>query len=154
MNILTDLEIERNKPVVEDITEADIPELLTKTSDMVNLFLEKGGMGLAATQVGINKNYFVIMTNSEKVEIMINPKYFYNKRDVTKTIEKSLSNPDSYIVERAKKINAVYYSTDGKKLIRRTKEFKGENAFLYQHLFDYLKGITIKEKGEEIEEDK
>lgn len=152
MNILTDLEIEKNKPVVENITEDDIPELLSKTNNMVNLFLDKGGMGLSATQVGINKNYFVMMTNSEKAEIMINPKYFYNKKDMTKTIEKSLSNPNSYIVERAKKINAVYYSTDGKKLIRKSKEFKGELAFLYQHLFDYLKGITIKEKGEEIEE--
>ena len=143
MNILTDLEIERDKPEITDVKEEDIGKILLKTRDMVDLMVEKGGIGLSGPQVGINKNFFVMETLPGKVEIIINPVYFYKKKDLTKSGECSLSNPNAFIVERAKVIETKYYSTDGKKLIKKNRHLKGEKAFIFQSLTNYCKGITL-----------
>lgn len=143
MNILTDLEIERDKPEITEVTEEDIENILLKTREMVDLMVSKGGKGLSAPQVGINKKFFIMETFPEKVEIIINPIYFYKKKDLTKSGELSLSNPNAYIVERAKEIEVKYYSTDGKKLIKKNRHLKGEKAFIFQSLTNYCKGITL-----------
>ena len=152
MNILTDLEIQLDKSEITDVTEEDIEMILLKTRDMVDLMVERGGIGLSGPQVGINKNFFVMETLPGKVEIIINPVYFYRKKDLTKSGELSLSNPNAYIVERAKEIEVKYYSTDGKKLIKKNRRFKGETAFVFQSLCGYCRGKTLNMTGEIIEE--
>ena len=152
MNILTDLEIQLDRPEITDVTEEDIEMILLKTRDMVDLMVEKGGIGLSGPQVGINKNFFVMETLPGKVEIIINPVYFYKKKDLTKSGECSLSNPNAFIVERAKVIEVKYYSTDGKKLIKKNRRFKDETAFVFQSLCDYCRGKTLNITGEMIEE--
>lgn len=147
MNILTDLEIQLDKSEITDVTEEDIEMILLKTRDMVDLMVERGGIGLSGPQVGINKNFFVMETLPGKVEIIINPVYFYRKKDLTKSGELSLSNPNAYIVERAKEIEVKYYSTDGKKLIKKNRHLKGERAFIFQSLTNYCKGITLGESA-------
>lgn len=143
MNILADIEIQLDKPEITEVTEEDIENVLVKSRDMVDLMVEKGAQGIAAPQVGINKNFFIMETLPGKVEIIINPVYFYKKKNLTRSGEFSISNPSAYIVERAKEIEVKYYSTDGKKLIKKNRHLKGEKAFAFQSLANYCKGITL-----------
>ncbi len=97
------------------------------------------GIGLAAPQVGVNEQIFVIDTGKEAMAV-INPKIL-KREGQDKLDEGCLSIPRlSVMVERSKSIEVSYTAPDNQ-LVRRTLTGLAAKAFL--HEYDHLQGILI-----------
>jgi len=70
-------------------------------------------------------------------------------------IEGCLSYKDKhFIVERAKAVQAVYYTFAHNQMLRITNHLTGMKAIIFQHETDHTDGMTIALKGEELSEQK
>lgn len=106
------------------------------------------GMGLAAPQMGINKNFFVVCyEESEGVfrdYVMVNPKLVSHSEELIFASggEGCLSvNRDvEGIVPRFARCTFEGYDVDGKKIKFRVRE---ELAIAFQHEYDHLNGIMF-----------
>lgn len=106
----------------------------------------KGGFGLAAPQVGVNKRLIVVKVN-QLYTAMINPVIIkYSEReDISK--EGCLSirlGAKRYDVPRRRSVIVTYLDLTGKQ-----QELKAAKRLAYciQHEVDHLDGILISEKG-------
>jgi peptide deformylase len=152
MEIIEASKIEGVKSEPVEYFEAD--ELYEKSTEMYELIGEKKGLGLAAPQVGIFKQMFVMLDNLGKPETIFNPQYFRDGGK-TNTVEGCLSYPDEYYyLKRWKRISMVYYIWNGVELIKRTGKATGMRAIIFQHETDHLNGKTVAMWGEPIEKDK
>lgn len=152
----------KTKPV-KKINQA----LLNTLSQMVKLtktFTDPEGVGLAATQVGLDECFFVARLHDTKQKppskptqrvsrwanydkeftSIINPKIlFYSKR--TKSyFEGCLSIPNIWgEVRRHTNIKVSYQDVDGRSI---TKTLTGIPAWIFQHEVDHLNGILFSER--------
>lgn len=142
--------------------------ILRKTSSKINLvdgetqnlieemsytMLVKRGIGLAAAQVGLNKRFFIFVSdfetydNNEEVEInvAINPQILSREGEII-SFEGCLSYPD-YVaqVKRAIKIKTRYYDINMNKI---EEEYSGLAARVFQHEMDHLDGILFTDRME------
>lgn len=109
------------------------------------------GMGLAAPQLGINENFFVVEYEVEEGKfedyVMINPKIVsYSKQLIcASTGEGCLSvNRDvEGVVPRYARVTFEGYDIDGNKFTIRVRE---ELAIAFQHEYDHLQGILFFDK--------
>ncbi len=126
----------RIKALPVEKINADIKKI---TSDMLETMYDENGIGLAATQVNIQKRIVVIDLSEEKTEplILINPEI--TKLEGKETMrEGCLSVPDYYdTVERAENI-VFNYKTLEDELV--TLEIDGLLAVCVQHEIDHLDG--------------
>lgn len=126
----------RNKAHPVETINADIKKVST---DMLETMYDENGIGLAATQVNIQKRIVVIDLSEEKTEplILINP--VITKLEGKETMrEGCLSVPDYYdTVERAENI-VFNYKTLEDELV--TLETDGLLAVCVQHEIDHLNG--------------
>lgn len=125
---------------IKDITD----DVIVIANDMIDTMLAAPGIGLAANQVGIDKQIIVVdlkvKSPDEKPIAIINPKIVYSEgEDVAE--EGCLSFPEINIdVRRATKINVQGIGLDGKKI-----EFEetGIVARVFQHEIDHINGILF-----------
>lgn len=97
------------------------------------------GVGLAAPQVGINLNLFIIKTDEFK-EVFINPQILLEGRKI-QVKEGCLSFPDmQFAVDRRESVKIKYYDRNWN---FQFKEFKEFLAIIIQHEYDHLKGKLI-----------
>lgn len=109
------------------------------------------GMGLAAPQVGINKNYFVVVHEVDEGKfdnyVIINPKIVSHSEELiyASTGEGCLSvNRDvEGIVPRYARITIEGYDENGNKIKVRGRE---ELSIAFQHEYDHLNGILFIDK--------
>lgn len=109
------------------------------------------GMGLAAPQVGINKNYFVVVHEVKEGifdnYVIINPKIVSHSEELiyASTGEGCLSvNRDvEGIVPRYARVTIEGYDENGNKIKVRGRE---ELSIAFQHEYDHLKGILFIDK--------
>lgn len=119
--------------------------------DMIKTMYEADGIGLAASQVGIDINLAVIAVKDGEM-VLVNPKitrYGLRKESVE---EGCLSVPGVWgMVKRSKHIKVKAMGLDGKRI-----EFKAEGFFarVVQHEVDHLNGILFIDKAEKILETK
>jgi len=137
--------------VCEDVLIEEMEGIKKLGEDMIEHCVEKGGLGLAAPQVGIMKNMFVWMNGQNSFQIVVNPKYFPDGK-ITNVVEGCLSYPgEQYYLKRAKKVNARFEIVDPKsdtpKFKKLFKKLQGERAFVFQHEADHLTGKTVNTKG-------
>ena len=130
------------------------PKILSIITDMVKTLTEQKnppGVGLAAPQVGISLQIFLIYPpNKKKIEIFINPAIIektglYEEKTKEKTLEGCLSLHGYYgLVKRASQVTVEYQTVDIKrispKLISKKKAFTGFPAVIIQHEMDHLEG--------------
>lgn len=126
-----------------------------KLEELINTLFEtlgkKGGIGLAAPQIGELKRIFVMDTSpldDEKVEkfkrVVINPVILATSIETVKYSEGCLSIPDIWEeVERPKEIE-VRYLDESFKTVKR--KLTGTEARIFQHEFDHLAGILFIDK--------
>jgi peptide deformylase len=108
-------------------------------ADMAETMYLKGGVGLAAVQVGIQRNMLVIDIGDGLLK-MVNPVILKREGDETQE-EGCLSVPEKCInVKRSKKIAVDYLNEDGR-AARLTSE--GLLARVIQHEIDHLLGKLI-----------
>lgn len=113
--------------------------LVTTCETMLETMYEVPGIGLAATQVGIQKNFFVYDVDGEPRAI-INPKIVETsgKWDYE---EGCLSIPGIYLnLTRPKKVTMVGFDLDGNEITIEADELL---ARLFQHELDHLNGILM-----------
>jgi peptide deformylase len=102
------------------------------------------GIGIAAPQVGINKNVFWVQRfdkEGEPFEFYINPKIIWRSALLRKGMEGCLSIPDiSGEVLRNYTIQLTYYDKEGK---FHEEIVEGFTAVVFQHEYDHLNGILF-----------
>ena len=110
------------------------------------------GMGLAATQVGIDKRFFILL-NHDQIELYINPKIIKTstkmlsdkyKNNKKHPLEGCLSIPKLWgFVDRPYSITLSFHHLQGLTLKAVSKTFKGLDAISIQHERDHLDGILF-----------
>ncbi len=122
----------------EDVKSVGLDEKKV-LGDMAETMYIKGGVGLAAVQVGIQRNMIVIDIGDGLIK-MINPVIL--KRELDETQEEGcLSVPDKCInIKRSKKVVVDYLNEDGR-AVRLSSE--GLLARVIQHEVDHLLGKLI-----------
>jgi peptide deformylase len=130
---------------------ASVDEEIRKTIiAMLQTMYSADGIGLAAPQVGINKQLVVIDTELEKPEIppliLINPTIKKYGKTLCKDREGCLSIPGVYLdVERPETIELAYRDESGRP---RTLKADGLLARAIQHELDHLTGVLFVDRVE------
>ena len=123
-----------------DFSKIDAPML---TNVMMDRMTEMGGVALSAPQVGLDMSMFVMGIKEAKLEVF-NPVIKSYSQEEELMNEGSLTFPGVLvIVKRPKSIVVEYYNKKGE---LQENEFHGLTARIFQHAYDHLQGITIKEK--------
>ena len=130
--------------MIDHLTYSQIEELSIK-------YDLRPGMGLAAPQVGINKNFFVVVHEVEEGifdnYVIINPKIISHSEELiyASTGEGCLSVERDIegIVPRYARIKIEGFDENGNKITVRGRE---ELSIAFQHEYDHLKGILFMDR--------
>ena len=123
-----------------DFSKIDAPML---TNVMLDRMSEMGGAALSAPQVGLDMSMFVMGVNQTKIEVFNPTIISYSKEEMLMN-EGSLSYPGILvIIKRPESIVVRYYNKNGE---LQQNEFQGLTARIFQHAYDHLQGMTIKDK--------
>ncbi len=123
---------------VEKIDD-DIRRLVDR---MIDIMVERKGVGLAAPQAGVPLRVFIISVDGsrEKVRVFINPTVTPDG-ELGAVEEGCLSVPGVHTkIRRYKKCTVTATDLDGKEF---TEEAEGLYARALQHEFDHIEGTTI-----------
>ena len=117
-------------------------------SKMRQTMLEANGVGLAANQIGLDLQIFVISKEladeSNAPDAYINPVLVNTSPEQDEMEEGCLSLPDYWTsVKRSKKVHIRALDEDGNKIKLRARGFL---ARVFQHEYDHLCGIMIKDR--------
>lgn len=109
-----------------------------------------GGVGIAAPQVGINRNVIWVQRFDKEAnpfEVYINPKITWKSREFSKGSEGCLSIPVIRgDVFRHHAIEIKYQDRNGKK---HSEKVEGFTAVIFQHEIDHLNGILFSQRIDE-----
>jgi peptide deformylase len=127
----------------EDIREVT-PEVLNLVNDMLETMYANKGIGLAAPQVGVNKNLLVVdvgdVSGKHELVVLINP-VILSKEGAEIMEEGCLSCPKAFVkVKRAKKTVIQAINQKSEKIIREDSGFLSRAI---QHEMDHLRGKLI-----------
>lgn len=109
---------------------------------MIDVMIQKKGVGLAAPQIGVPLRLFIISLDGgrENVRVFINPTVTPTG-DLGEIEEGCLSVPGIYTkIRRYKKCRVKATDLDGKEF---TDEGEGLYARALQHEYDHIEGVTI-----------
>lgn len=121
-------------------------ELREITKEMFELMRKSEGIGLAASQVGISKEFFICAIENESL-CLINPSIMQVDSQVD-MIEGCLSLPDMRVrVTRNDRILVAGFDIRGRKI---QYGLTGLWARVVQHEMDHLKGVLICDYGENV----
>lgn len=134
---------EQAKPVAH-INSAETQQLL---DDLLAFVSEKKGMGIAAPQVGISKQIFIMCSHPNQrypnapempPTCVINPQILSMEGGTEKDWEGCLSIPGlRALVPRSETVQVRYMTRDGEQV---ETTYHGFLARLFQHEFDHLQG--------------
>ncbi|MBR19476.1 MAG: peptide deformylase [Euryarchaeota archaeon] len=138
--------VESTSPIIRtkttDVTEADLPFVQNQLGLMWKVMLDNNGIGLAATQVGFDKNFFIHNCNETKsMEVVINPTIKSKSQDKYKFEEGCLSLPgQQFDIDRHTEIVVEYKDI---KFNKHEELMHNYRARVFQHEIDHLNGICI-----------
>lgn len=136
------IKAEEIKPA--DIFNSEIQELIDQ---MIDTMIAENGVGLAATQVGVNKRIFVAETN-KGIEVFINPVITKTSPKIIDSEEGCLSVPGTFgLVKRHKRVQAEGLDRKGNPVKIKTG---GLLAIIFQHEIDHLDGVLFIDKAHKI----
>lgn len=128
----------QTKPV-KKIDQA-LKNTLQEMIKLTKTFKDPEGVGLASTQVGLDKSFFVAKKGGKFISV-INPKIISVGKRTKKYFEGCLSVPNMWgEVKRAINIKVSYQTPEGKTV---TMPLKGVLAWIFQHEIDHLNGILF-----------
>ena len=136
---------EEEKKLINDMLEHLRYSQIEKYAQKYNL---RPGMGLAAPQMGVNKNFFVVCYEESEGKfvnyILINPKMISHSEELIYASEGegclSVNREVPGIVPRYARVTFVGYDLDGNKISYRARE---ELSIAFQHELDHLNGILF-----------
>lgn len=125
----------------QDIQDFD-EELIQTADEMYLLMMEEKGVGIAANQVGISKNFTVIDIQDGSGRIhLVNPVIVSYSEELESDVEGCLSVPGVFSnVNRSKRVVVQAYDLKGNSL-----RFEAEELFarVIQHEVDHLNGLLF-----------
>lgn len=126
-----------NLRVIAKSVEKIMPEFRETAKEMYKTMKEAGGIGLAATQVGLDIS-LLVLEDSGKSLVMFNPKTLKQSFEKEVDREGCLSFPGEFIkVRRALHVDVKYRDINGK---MQFKKLSGLQARAYLHEADHLQG--------------
>ncbi len=129
---------------VKDLKDDNILKLI---KDMREIMIKEKGVGLAANQIGVDAQIFV-MGPGEDFFAFINPKITKYSKALEEAEEGCLSVPGiSGVVPRSVAVEIKGYDENGKAV---KKKFEGVFARICQHEYDHLSGILFIDKATKI----
>lgn len=142
-------QILRNKSKRVNKIDKKVEKLITDLKDTLDVQKDPQGVGLAAPQIGVNLQVFVVDYKNFK-RVVINPEILSiskkkynskNKKKDTEILEGCLSLPHYYgPLKRESSITLKYLDENGEEKI---EEFKDFNAQIMLHEIDHLNGILF-----------
>lgn len=116
--------------------------------DMTDTMMDCDGLGIAASQVGVNLRIYIARLNfdtpHEMLVPMLNTEFLSMSEETVDVEEGCLSLPKRFgIVRRSAEVTIKYMDVKGKD---HTLHFTGLNARIMQHETDHLNGILIADK--------
>ena len=123
--------------------EVDINEYLKSDlyMDLLDTLKSRGGLGLAAPQIGVSKRIILYRNYAQQLAILVNPKIVSYKGETTSRDEGCLSVPDFRAdVKRYKVIKVEAYNDYGKEVKIKAN---GTEAIILQHEIDHLDGVLF-----------
>lgn len=131
--------------ICTECSKEDIAKFMAgTTADMERLMKSKNGAGLASSQVGIYKRFF-IMKQGENIIKCFNPRITFKSPQKSAMKEGCLTYPKQYQnIMRAKTIQAEY---ENEQNITVSIKLRGLEAKVFQHELDHLNGLTIFYRG-------
>ena len=144
----TDMEFPLNdddKRIINDMLEHLYLSQIEEEAEKYDL---RPGMGLAAPQIGINKNFFVVCHEEEegkfKNYILINPKLISHSEELIYSSGGegclSVNREVEGIVPRYARITVTGFDLDGRPVKYRVRE---DLAVAFQHEIDHLHGVLF-----------
>ena len=125
-------------PVAADNISAAMSRLISRT-----IFIRKGAVGFAGSQVGLREHVFCALI-AGKWRFFANAVVKRKSWRKTKEYEGCLSFPKKeFLVKRHNKIKIKYQNAQGEFM---TEEFTGYEARVVQHELDHLNGILVCDK--------
>lgn len=113
---------------------------------LIETMLSNGGIGLAANQVGISAQVFVMghAANPELAQAFFNPIVVANTSEIEDLEEGCLSFPGIYVnIKRPTAIKARWQNSKGE---WQESEFDGYNCKCFLHELDHLEGIVFQDR--------
>jgi peptide deformylase len=143
--------VKHPNPILEErMPEFDFDNPLTDPvqleKDMIEIMLEKGGIGLAANQVGVKTRMFVMGHPKfrDHAQAFFNPVIAGITEDTLEEEEGCLSFPNIYVkIKRPRGILVRFQNSKGE---TQEAEFFGTECRCFLHEFDHLEGITYKDR--------
>lgn len=118
---------------------------------MVDVMLASGGIGLTASQVGLNHRLFVMGDSKENSTLHINPTVLQYTEETVTEMEGCLSFPNMFVnIKRPKEILAEFYDEN---LEKQTVKITGYSARCYLHELDHCLGIVFKDRASKLKWD-
>ena len=118
----------------------EIPQLGGLLQDMLDTLKATGGVGLAACQIGSDKNVFVASVDGQD-HVFINPVVISANEEMETQPEGCLSLPGLVLnIARSTRIKAMYRDATGAQVIN---DFADGWARIFLHEFDHLQGMMI-----------
>lgn len=145
----TDVEAE-HKSLLKSSTDIQVFDKNTEIliNRMKLSLLASGGVGIAAPQVGVNRNAIWVQRFDKRnspFEYFINPKILWKSEILNFGLEGDLSIKDyKNMFYRSQVIQVQYQDLKGKK---HTEIVEGFTAVIFQHEIDHLFGILIDDKA-------
>jgi len=137
----TDPKLLIKSETVEDVTGVLTLQII---NDLIDTLMDVGGVGLAAPQIGVNKQIFVYrLSPGATPKIIINPRVVVSSGKVISRNEGCLSVPGCREdITRYKTFVIEYsdYITGEKKRIRPLVRLE---TLILQHEYDHLMGVLI-----------
>jgi peptide deformylase len=130
-------EFDFNNPVVD-------PEELK--TEMLNIMYDNDGVGLSASQVGVDTQAFVMGSKhaKDKSQIFFNPRVVEVSKETTLEYEGCLSFPGIFMkVNRPSWVHAQFQNEKGELQEGKILDY---DARCYLHELDHLMGITFKDR--------
>lgn len=130
-----------------DKIDAEVKNLIAQMRETLEKN-RRGGIGLAAPQVGRGQRIIIVKDGWEKVSTayaLINPEIAKISVNKTEAYEGCLSIPNTYcLVERPAKVVVKALNQNGKKITLKASDLL---ARVLQHEIDHLNGILITDKS-------
>lgn len=121
----------------ESVAADELLQLQSLLDEMNIVMEEEDGVGIAANQIGVSKQIFIIRTETG-YDAFVNPEIITQEELVDFENEACLSIPGVYATtKRFKKIRLSWLDTTGTK---REDDFTDIKAFAIQHEMDHLNG--------------
>lgn len=115
------------------------PELKTLLDNMLLTMVANNGVGLAANQVGLTFNMFVMSSIDEEYICLVNPKILSKSIAPANLREGCLSAPGEYFIrsDRASWVEVGFQDETG---AEKRRVFRGIQAVCVEHEMEHLEG--------------